>query len=391
MTQKQDSRDRQSGREQRAAVAVTDALFITERTGLEAAMQACAQARVIGLDTEFVRERTFYARPGLIQVSDGDRVWLLDPIALPSMPELAEVLSDERITKVLHSVGEDLEILATVTGALPHPLFDTQLAAAMLGEPLQIRYEHLVAEIIGTELPGGKARNNWCRRPLAPDLLEYAAQDVIWLPRLCAVLSARLAEAGRLDWLEEDCARLVERARDGAGAAPLSRIKGAGRLDNAALARLDALAGWREEQARERDLPRRFVLDDAALLNLAQTAQRLGDDQAATALPARERARYGESLHATLEIADLEGFERPPWIDPLDPKERETLRALQQAVGSVADELGVEPAVIASKRELTRLVRGEHPDWLDGWRGRVLDGRLPDASATISPTDSKPR
>lgn len=391
MTQKQESRHRHGGREERAAAAVTDARFITDRAGLEAAMQACAEARVIGLDTEFVRERTFYARPGLLQISDGHHVWLLDPIELPAMPELAEVLVDERITKVLHSVGEDLEILETVTGALPRPLFDTQLAAATLGEPLQTRYEHLVANTFGVELPGGKARNNWCRRPLAADLLEYAAQDVIWLPQLCAELSARLADAGRLDWLEEDCERLVERARNASAVNPLSRIKGAGRLADAALARLETLADWREEQARERDLPRRFVLDDATLIDLARTAEAQDDHQAVASLPNREQARYGESLLEALKKADAAAFERPMWIDSLEPAERETLRSLQQAVGAVAGELGVEPALIASKRELTRLVRGEHPDWLDGWRGRVLDGRLEVASDTISPSSSAPR
>lgn len=391
MTQKQESRHRHGGHEQRAAAAVTDARFITDRAGLEAAMQACAKARIIGLDTEFVRERTFYARPGLIQVSDGQQVWLLDPIELPAMPELADVLVDERITKVLHSVGEDLEILDTVAGALPRPLFDTQLAAATLGEPLQTRYEHLVANIFGVDLPGGKARNNWCRRPLAADLLEYAAQDVIWLPQLCAELTARLADTGRLDWLEEDCERLVERARDGSAVKPLSRIKGAGRLSDAALARLDALADWREEQARERDLPRRFVLDDATLLGLARTAEDQGDRQAVASLPQKEQARYGKSLLEALKNADTGSFERPEWIDALEPEERESLRSLQQAVGVIAEELGLEPALIASKRELTRLVRGEHPDWLDGWRGRVLDGRLTDASDTISPSDSAPR
>lgn len=391
MTQYQEPRHHHGGREERTVEAVADARFITDRAGLEAAMQACTKARVIGLDTEFVRERTFYARPGLIQVSDGNQVWLLDPIELPAMPELAEVLVDERITKVLHSVGEDLEILDTVTGALPRPLFDTQLAAATLGEPLQTRYEHLVANTFGVDLPGGKARNNWCRRPLAADLLEYAAQDVIWLPQLCAELSVRLADAGRLDWLEEDCKRLVERARDGSTVKPLSRIKGAGRLADAALARLDALADWREEKARERDLPRRFVLDDAALIDLARTAEAQGDRQAIASLPQREQARYGESLLEALKNADAETFERPKWIDPLEPEERESLRSLQQAVGVIAEELGVEPALIASKRELTRLVRSEHPDWLDGWRGRVLDGRLADASDTISPSDSAPR
>lgn len=368
---------------EQAANVVSQARFV-DRTGtLDALGTAWEQIDALGLDTEFVRERTFHARPGLIQASDGATVWLLDAVHCPTMPPLAEILTDHSVTKVLHSVGEDLDVLHAVSGAWPQPLFDTQMAAAFLGMPLQVRYEHLVEEIFGVHLPGGKARNDWCRRPLAPALLEYAAQDVVWLPRLYQTLAGRLDQEGRLDWLEEDCQRLVDSARRGDAVPPLSRIKGAGRLEDPVLARLTVLANWRETQAQERDLPRRFVLADETLIEMAQAA---ADDDARAAvgsLPERQRRRYEASLLDVLERCDGDGFERPDWINPLTPEQRQDLRALQLQVRQVAEELRLEPALIASKRELTRLIRGEAPDWLDGWRGQVLSGRLETASGSI--------
>src|SRR5699024_2438569 len=226
--------------------AVRQAHYLDSETAIADAASKCASLNAIGLDTEFVREKTFFARPGLVQVSDGQRVWLADVVAVPQSEALGDLLADSDTVKVLHSVGEDLEVLQAVGGRWPGPLFDTQVAAAMLGQPLQLRYEHLVKALLGAEPGGGKARNNWCRRPLPDELLHYAAEDVIWLTRLKERLEELLDQAGRLAWHREDCARLVDRAQAGDNTPPLSRVKGAGRLDTPTTARLDALARWRD-------------------------------------------------------------------------------------------------------------------------------------------------
>jgi ribonuclease D len=371
--------------EGRSASAAVDApRYLDNEPEVKATLAHCAASHTVGLDTEFVRERTFHARPGLVQISDGRIIGLIDAVTVPDSPSLGDLLADRGIVKVLHSVGEDLEILRAVGGQWPEPLFDTQVAAAFLGQPLQLRYEHLVASALGVELDGGKARNDWCRRPLAPALLRYAAEDVIWLPRLKDHLEAALERTGRLAWHREDCARMVHRARAGEGPPPLSRVKGAGRLDTPQLAFLENLAEWREAMAQERDLPRRFVISDESLIDLAIAASEHRLASAVSALPSGQRKRYATTLEARMASVDADRFERPDWIDPLSQEQREQLKKAQQAVRRVAEELEIEPALLASKKELTRLLRGECPDWLSGWRGEVLEGRLGEASVSIS-------
>ncbi|MFP4277909.1 MAG: ribonuclease D [Wenzhouxiangella sp.] len=357
--------------------AVAQAGLRSQPGELAAAAEDWASAPAVGLDTEFVRERTFYPRPGLIQASDGHKVWLLDAVELAKMPELGDLLNDRQRTKILHSVGEDMEVFRILTNTVPDPLFDTQIAAAMLGRPLQLRYEQLVAETLGVELAGGKARSNWCKRPLTRDLLTYAAQDVIWLPRLYQYLAEQLQTAGRLHWLHEDCARLVQSARTDDPGSPLLRVKGAGRLSDAALAVLERLAEWREQTARQRDLPRSFVIRDDDLLRLAEQAARGLLDQTLRALPDPVRRRYRDQIAAIAEQEAPSNFTRPAALVALHPDQRAWIAEAQQSIRTLAENMGIEPALIASKRELTRIARGEHPDWLDGWRGPLLGEALP--------------
>jgi ribonuclease D len=349
--------------------------FIDRPERLDEVRAALRDAPVVGIDTEFVRERTYFAQPGLIQLSDGEQVWLMDPVALSGDGGFGEFLGDglrdTRVVKVLHSTGEDLEVLDRVAAAEPDPLFDTQRAGALLGWPLQTRYENLAGELLGTEFPGGLGRNNWLRRPLPQAWLDYAAADVIALPALRDELAHRLDEAGRLEWLAEDCRRIVERAR--AETHPVVRVKGAPGLDDHALAHLARLAEWRERAARERDLPRGFVIGDEALLELAR-GDAGGRDEILASAGHRGRALREadrQAIHAIL--AEPPGdFGRPPELAPLDRAQREEIKRLQKAVRTRAEELGVEPAVLASRRDLTRWVQGAEAEWLNGWRGQVL-------------------
>jgi len=328
----------------------------------------------MGVDTEFVRERTYFPRPGLLQFSDGTQVWLVDPVKLEGSVELenlvAAVIGNAETTKILHSTGEDLEVIDTVGRAVPAPLFDTQRAAALLGWPLQIRYELLAKDLLGVEFPGGLGRNDWCRRPLPDAWIEYAANDVIALPRMREVLTERLEKAGRMEWLVEDCRRILHRQHQKTD--PVLRIKGAAGLSDEQLERLARLARWREKQARSRDIPRGFVAADPVLLELARTSgiKERHFDQF-------EGGRQRIGKRDRMAIIDLmtagpSEYQRPPELNLLTSEERARIKELQGRVRQIAEEIEVEPAVIASKRDLTRKVQGADCDWLEGWRGKLL-------------------
>lgn len=328
----------------------------------------------IGVDTEFVRERTYFPRPGLLQFSDGEHAWLVDPVTLEGSPELESlvgaIMANAAASKILHSTGEDLEVIDMVGHAEPAPLFDTQRAAALVGWPLQIRYEILARDLLGVEFPGGLGRNDWRRRPLPEAWIEYAANDVIALPRMREVLSEKLEQAGRMEWLIEDCRRILQRQH--LQSDPVLRIKGAAGLSDEELERLARLARWREEQARSRDIPRGFVLADPVMLELArQTRVREQDFDRFEG----GRQRVGKRDQAKImELIDAgpDQYQRPPELSVLTNEQRARIKEMQERVKRIAEELGLEPALIASKRDLTRKVQGVDCDWLDGWRGELL-------------------
>lgn len=358
---------------QEAGKAVSSARLVTEPPELEDLAERLCGESAVGLDTEFVRERTYHPRPGLVQISEGRSVQLLDAVQMKRMPGLANLLKSAATTKIFHSVGEDLEVIRILTGTVPRPLFDTQIAAAMLGHPLQTRYEHLVGEVLGVELAGGKARSDWTRRPLSSDLLTYAAQDVIWLRRLYEALAEALERRRRLAWLEEDCERLVQAAEANETEPALLRVKGAGRLDDPQLAVLSALADWRDCEARTRDLPRSFVIRDEGLIALAIAEPGSSLRGVLQALPPPVQRRYASRLQSLVASAETEGFERPGSLIALSPEQRDWIKQAQKHVAGMASELGIEPALLASRRDLTRLARGERPSWMTGWRGELLE------------------
>jgi len=366
--------------QQHASQAIDSADFFPATATLKSIESGCAGQSVIGLDTEFVRERTFYPRPGLIQINDGHRIHLIDPIGRGKDNELSRLMTDRSMIKVFHSVGEDLEIMQIVCGEVPEPLFDTQIAAAMLGFPLQYRYETLVDECFGVTLAGGQARSDWCRRPLSPKLLNYAASDVAWLIELQDLLQDALDRAGRLNWLKEDCQRLVDQAASDDDRIPLLRVKGGGHLNESGLGWLNRLSAWREEEARMRDLPRNFVIKDDQLIQLAESAVKGVALAAIDEMHPKDRQRHGHALSDLMADAPPEPLERPPEMRRLEPAQRSAIKAAQARVRALAERLQVDPALIASKRELTRLHFGERPDWAEGWRQEFLPEILGDAA-----------
>jgi ribonuclease D len=351
----------------------------------DAARWRAPAVAAIAFDTEFVRERTFYARLGLIQVADGAASYLVDTVALASREQLAPlgaVMTDPGVLKVVHSGSEDLEVLDRALGVLPEPLLDTQIAASIAGFTPPPGYQRLISSLLGVELHKLETRTDWTRRPLSAGQLEYAAEDVTHLLEAYGKLRADLETRGRWAWALEDSARLVEAARRGAGEPAeraYLRLRAAEAMDRRQLGALRSLAAWREEEARRRDLPRGFVVKDDLLTAMAQRRPRsLAELQALKPWDARTGPRHAATwLDLLRRAAELSESDLPPAIDKPSPADLTAAERLREVARQAATALGVAPEVLASKRTLLQIARrrGE-PDAalepLGGWRRGVL-------------------
>ena len=251
--------------------SASNVLYIDTPSSLDAFCQQLGTAAWIALDTEFLREKTYYPKLCLLQIATPEVVACIDPIALDDLSPLLEIIFDESITKVMHSGRQDMEIFYNLHGKPPSPVFDTQIAALLLGYADQIGYANLVKEMLGIELDKLHTRADWSLRPLTADQLKYAADDVVYLADIYLKMTAQLTEMGRLAWLSDDFARLASPGLYGnpPGQAWL-KVKGGNRLKGASLSVLQALAEWRETTAQQKDRPKGWILRDDALLDIAR-------------------------------------------------------------------------------------------------------------------------
>jgi len=246
-------------------------LYIDTPEQLQSACQQMQSCHVLAIDTEFHRETTYYPEFALLQIYGSGQCWIIDPLALKDLSAVWKVLCDPNILKVFHAGRQDLEIILKETGQLPLPLFDTQVAAALLGLGQQVGFGNLVQRLLKKELAKQESFSDWMARPLRAKQLEYAADDVIWLMPIYQSLYESLEARGRLAWLEEEQSKLcsVETYQETPDSL-MWRVKGSNKLKGRALACLRALAVWREEQAQQRNLPRRRLIADEPLLEIAR-------------------------------------------------------------------------------------------------------------------------
>ncbi len=356
--------------------------IVTDPDHLADVAAKLASAQAIAVDTEFVRRTTFFPRPGLLQLSAGDGEYLVDLVALPDVAALRELFLAPQPLKIMHSCGEDLEVLKRLFGAVPGNLFDTQVAAAMLGHPLQTSYQKLVKALLDIDVPKDETQSDWTARPLSEAQLSYAALDVRHLLPVWQHLAAGLSAHDRTGWLAEDCARLLrDAARDVLPADYYRNIGNAWRLRPAALSLLAALATWREVTAREVDKPRAHVVPDPVLYMIAQRRpQTLQQLRAIPDLHPSSLRRYGDDLLRIVRDTPLEPV--LPLLPPLPRDAKGVLATLRDVAGAVAVELGVSAEVLFRRRHLEFIVErlrtgdAELPEMLAGWRRELIGDRL---------------
>ncbi|MFF7708247.1 ribonuclease D [Pseudomonas sp. NPDC007930] len=368
-----------------------DIHWVRDDATLAAQCQQWRALPFIAVDTEFMRVDTFYPQAGLVQVSDGRSAWLIDPLCIDQWAPLAELLADTAVLKVLHACSEDLEVLLRLTGAVPLPLFDTQLAGAYLNLGFSMGYSRLVQEVLGLELPKGETRSDWLQRPLADAQVDYAAQDALHLAELYTALAPRLGEQKHA-WVQADGEELVQQLTREVDPRELYRdAKLAWKLAPRQLAVLRELCAWRELEARRRDVPRNRILKESTLWPLARfqpdnlTAMAKIED-----MHPRTLRHDGETLLELIQQALLTPeAERPASLPEPLPIEAAGLLKRLRAVGQAeAEQMNIAPELATRKKTLEALLKSGYPagpyhlpDSLRGWRRERLGQKLLDALA----------
>ncbi len=333
----------------------------------------------LALDTEFIRERTWWPRLALVQVAvPGDDALLVDPTVPGVSDVLRPLIADPAIVKIMHSAGEDVQALRHGCDALPAPLFDTQIAAALCGIGAGLGYQRLIETLLGIALPKSETRSDWLQRPLTSAQRAYAADDVAHLHALHAILREKLRERGRESWLAEDCTRLIENAADDTpDPYPHLALRGAQYLDANAQALLCRLLRWREAQARANDRPKGWILDNELAVALARRPPT--DTRAFHAFldsqpkaPRKLRGELRDELARPLATQEREVPLAP--APAANAAQKQALRAMQDAVAAETVRLALADGVLASRRTLEALLDGkEWPASLQGWRQPILE------------------
>jgi ribonuclease D len=351
--------------------------FIESSSALQDICGLFADSSWAMIDTEFMRESTYFPQLCLVQIAVPDAIWLIDPLTVPLAPLWFE-LNRTDSPLVFHAAEQDLELIYLGSGALPHTLRDSQIAAAFLGLGDQIGYANLVLRLLHIELDKSQSRTNWAQRPLSEAQRQYAADDVRFLRTLYPILREQLAAKNRLEWFDEECAALSVPQRFQPQVTGLWRkVRGQQTLRAAQRAVLEAITTWRETWARELNLPRRWVLSDEQALELA------GSRQFRPALLNHSNARHHltdeqkDELRATIDRAkqlppeaypQWQAFQRP------DPATNAMLNRMQTWVQERSKQMEISPSLLATTDDLLRLIRTpDAPTKLTtGWRNDVI-------------------
>jgi len=342
----------------------------------------------LALDTEFLREKTYYPKFCLLQIATPEWVACIDPIALPKLDELFDAIYNPAIVKVFHSCRQDLEIFYQLTGKLPEPVFDTQVAAPLLGFQDNPGYAMLVSSLLNINLSKAHTRADWSKRPLSPAQIEYAADDVIYLCQVYQLILQKLAELGRSDWLKQDFAELSNPALyEVQPENAWLKIRGKNKLTGKQLSIVQTLAEWRERAAQSEDRPKSWLLRDELLFDLAKLQPETQEELAEVrGISERAVSRYGKELCQLITAAKNR---TPIGQDVKDRPAKKTqqqeaiLDILTALVRIRAEENSINPNILASRKDLEVLLFNDDEDecpLLHGWRfamaGKELVGLL---------------
>lgn len=358
-------------------------MYVRTAQELNTLVERLGGSPVIAVDTEFMRERTYWARLCLIQVGNADTSAIIDPLVLDDLSPLWGIMRDPASVKVLHAGQQDLEIMWRLMGDTVRPVFDTQIAATLAGFPQQVGYGAIVKELLGVELDKSDTYTDWAKRPLSKTQVEYALNDVRYLPEVYDKLLERLEAHDRMPWLKADFERLerVESFR----VEPeemFRRLKRLSSLNRRQLGVVQKVAAWRELEAQRRDIPRRWVIGDESLVEIAR---RCPTDSAQLAAVRGVSDKLAKSAYSGLLAAVRAGMEMSedelPRLDRRKRKPADIDGAVDLMAALVrlrAKQHDVAVPLLASRDDLEHLAAGDRDasPLLEGWRRSMVGEEL---------------
>lgn len=383
-------------------------MYVTDTQALRELVLELRKAKAVAVDTEFMREKTYFARLCLIQLGTDDIAAIVDPLVIDDLSPLCDLLTDPDVVKVFHAGSQDMEIFYRLCGVAAAPVFDTQVAATLAGFQQQVGYGALVKEVLDVTLDKGDTYTDWARRPLSATQVEYALNDVRYLPEVHRRLTATLESEGRLGWLAADFAHIEDPATyEVVPEEQWRRVKRISSLNRRQLAVAREVAAWREREAQRRDVPKRWILGDESIVEIARRSPTSAEDVAGIRGVAD---KVGRSAQRALAESVAAGLAVPDSELPSIAKRRRPAGDVDGAVDLMialvrvrAHERGVAMPLLASREDLERLAAGEREasPLLDGWRKEMvgdelvslLDGslvmRLRDGQLAIEPCGSE--
>ncbi|CAM2777454.1 ribonuclease D [Vibrio rarus] len=361
-------------------------------TDTETLAQACTQARqkeAVMLDTEFVRTRTFFPQLGLVQMYDGELLSLIDTTVIDDITPIVELFQDQKVLKVLHACGEDLEVFQHHFQSVPTPMVDTQVMAAFIGHGLSTGFASLVNEYLSVELDKSESRTDWLARPLTEKQLNYAAADVFYLLPMFDKLHGLLQESGCWqDALQESERQVSKRIRRHDPEMAYLNIKGAWQLSAKQLSVLKPLATWRYETAVRKDLALNFVFKETDLLTVARFNLTSSREMERQQCDVRSVRRYSAVI-ANI-VRNAQGTAEEDWPEKIErlvdlPNYKQTFKALKDEMNKVLKASHLAPEFLASKKQINQLISWvwcknqdpqSTPDLMQGWRKPLLGDKL---------------
>lgn len=356
--------------------------YIESAAELKALCTELQNGTWIGVDTEFMRERTYYPEPCLIQLSADAGIACVDVLTIDDLAPLKEILCRSDIVKLMHSCSQDLEIFHLLFDEIPPNIFDTQVAAAFLGKGDQVSYAALVEDICEVKLHKAHTRARWCNRPLSKEEILYAEDDVRYLSALQSSLTEALENRGRKEWFDAEMQAITNSSVFAINDSNAwQRMNALQQMSGRQLAAAKVLAGWRENLAQSRDKPRSWILADKVLLRIANSLPETKKELASVEEITDGFVKHqGERVLAIIkQSAEHNESDQPSGPGRPGAREKALKKELATILDAAAKKMDIPASLLGTRRDLTALIHGDRElALLQGWRAEIVGHKLLD-------------